>query len=256
MNKGGKIVRKIYVFAMVLLMAAVLALPGVAQSAMWVGGEIGANFIGSNDMKVTFPGPFNTTAKFKGGAFDVSVIGGLTLGYDFVNSGFGGYAYPDWMKYFGFAVDYTYNRAIIKNQFLPTTINGTSIGNTTFLTQNSQSDGYVSALTFLFYGHYGFFPDSEVPSGRLHPYIGVGPAIVWTGVNLGSQGLGSATSTNVALVTEAGVRFMALPSVSLDLAFRYRYYTPSWEFSTPAGKVGLDTTINSFSVLTRVAYHF
>ena len=42
--------KKIYVLAMVLLVAAVLALPGAAQSAMWVGGELGANFIGSSDV--------------------------------------------------------------------------------------------------------------------------------------------------------------------------------------------------------------
>ena len=33
------------------------------------------------------------------------------------------------------------------------------------------------AWTFLFMAHYGFMPDSEVPSGRINPYIGVGPAI-------------------------------------------------------------------------------
>ena len=245
---------------MVLLMAAVLALPGVAQSAMWVGGELGANFIGSNDMKIGETGPgFSFSEKFKSAKFEPSVIGGLTLGYDFVNAGFGGYAYPDWMKYFGFAVDYTYNRAVLRNQFLSVTSseNGRSFtGKDKFLTTGSQGNGYVSALTFLFYGHYGFLPDSEVPSGRLHPYIGVGPAIVWTGLDLGSQNLGSATSTNVALVAEAGLRFMALPNVSLDLAFRYRYYTPSWDFSAQNVSATLDTTINSYSVLTRVSYHF
>jgi len=39
-----------------------------------------------------------------------SVIGGATIGYDFVNAGFGGRAWPDWMRYFSFAMDYTYNR--------------------------------------------------------------------------------------------------------------------------------------------------
>lgn len=255
--------KKIYVLAMVLLVAAVVALPGAAQSAMWVGGEIGANFIGSNDANLNASGPgWSDSMKFKGVGFEPSVIGGLTVGYDFVNAGFGGYAYPSWMKYFGFAVDYTYNRAVIRNQYLSATetFNGVAVSNptgkTNFLSQNSQSNGYVSALTFLFYGHYGLLPDSEVPSGRLHPYLGVGPAVVWTGIDFGSQGAGAQTSTNVALVAEAGLRYMALPNVSLDLAFRYRYYTPSWDFSFPNESFKLDTTINSYSVITRVAYHF
>ncbi len=42
-------------------------------------------------------------------------MGGVTVGYDFVNAGFGGYAYPDWMKYFSFAVDFTYNRLTIQD---------------------------------------------------------------------------------------------------------------------------------------------
>jgi opacity protein-like surface antigen len=249
-------VKKIYVLAMVLLLAAVVALPGAAQSAMWVGGELGANFIGSNDVKINDVGPgFNDTIKFKGANFEPSVIGGLTVGYDFVNAGFAGYAYPDWMKYFGFAVDYTYNRAVVRSQFISASVNGVAVnGNVNFLEPGSQSNGYVSALTFLFYGHYGFLPDSEVPSGRLHPYVGVGPAVVWTGIDI--KDLATKTTSNVALVAEAGIRYMALPNVSLDLAFRYRYYTPSWDFSFPNEKVSLDATINSYSVLTRVAYHF
>ena len=43
------------------------------------------------------------------------MIGGVTIGYDFVNAGFGGYAYPDWMKYFSFALDFTYNRLTIQD---------------------------------------------------------------------------------------------------------------------------------------------
>ncbi len=41
------------------------------------------------------------------------MIGGVTIGYDFVNAGFGAYAWPDWMKYFSFATDFTYNQLFI-----------------------------------------------------------------------------------------------------------------------------------------------
>ena len=126
MNKGGKIVKKLYVLAMVLLVAAVVALPGAAQSAMWVGGELGGNLVGSSnaDLKASAPG-LNASATASGVAFDnPQVIGGLTVGYDFVNSGFGAYAWPDWMKYFSFATDFTYNRFSIQSQTL---VSATSI---------------------------------------------------------------------------------------------------------------------------------
>ena len=48
---------------------------------------------------------------------------------------------------------------------------------------HSRVNGYVAVWTFLLMAHYGFLPDSEVPSGRVNPYIGVGPAIVFSGIN-------------------------------------------------------------------------
>ena len=116
------------------------------------------------------------------------MIGGLTVGYDFVNAGFVGYAYPDWMKYFGFAMDYTYNRAVIRSQFRLDYRQWSRYKRQHTVLRTGEPELMVMCppWTFLFYGHYGFFPDSEVPSGRLHPYVGVGPAVVWTGID--SQG--------------------------------------------------------------------
>ena len=84
-------------------MAGLLALSGVAQSAMWVGAQLGGDFQpGTQVTGSVFNHSASTNAFIK-----PSVIGGVTLGYDFVNYGFGAYAYPDWMKYFSFATDLT-----------------------------------------------------------------------------------------------------------------------------------------------------
>ena len=294
--------RNIYVLSLALLVAAMMAMP--ANAAMWVGGEIGANFITSTDLTASGTGNYTYTIpadgpaikktvpvffelKYKDVAFQPSVLGGLSVGYDFVNAGFAGYAWPDWMKYFGFIVDFTYNRVVIRNQFLPVSgvvTAGGGLGTITsslfphgngylFSATGATSNGSLPCLAFLFYGHYGFFPDSEITIGRVHPYIGVGPAIAWTNLDLGPYGLGTATSVNVALAVEGGVRFILLPNVTCDLGFRYRYLTPSWSKSgnmtvpnaSPGGvgaflspatlKVSVDQ-INSMTVLCRVNYHF
>jgi hypothetical protein len=239
-----------YVVGVVVLLAALLALPGVGQSAMWVGAEIGGNFVPNSSVDASFPGLGNVTLNDVN--FRPSVIGGATIGYDFVNSGFGAYAWPDWMKYFSFAMDITYNHldADLNNA----TVNGVNIG--PFFGPNlinKDINGYVVAWTFLFMAHYGFFPDSEIPTGRVNPYIGVGPAVVWSGLDLGGLGGGRVNATNIALVVEPGIRWVCFKHVSIDTAFRYRYCAPSYDISGASLKVN---PLNQLSFLVRANYHF
>jgi opacity protein-like surface antigen len=212
-----------------VLLAALLALSGVAQSAMWVGAELGGNFPMS---------PRATAAGHELGGinFNGTVIGGAAIGYDFVNSGVGAYAWPDWMKYFSIATDITYNPLRVR----------TIGGNEPFTVVK----GYCVAWTFLLMAHYGLFPDSEIPGGRVNPYIGVGPAIVWSGLSIGQA---NGNSTNIGLVVEPGIRWVVLKNVSIDTSFRYRMASPSYDFS------GVDTKLeplHQLSFLVRANYHF
>ena len=110
------------------------------------------------------------------------------------------------------------------------------------------------AWTFLFMAHYGFLPDSEVPGGRINPYIGVGPAIVWSGFNIDRKNI---NAMNVALVVEPGIRWVVLPNVSIDTAFRYRYAVPSYELVVNRiGNVNLRPTLHQLAFLLRANYHF
>jgi hypothetical protein len=247
--------KRMYVLGVAALLAALLALSGVAQSAMWVGAELGGNF---NPAASVNAGPFSVNADIK-----PSVIGGATIGYDFVNAGFGAYAWPDWMKYFSFAMDITYNRLSIHG-------GGTGFGN--MLSPSSRLNGYEVAWTFLFMAHYGFLPDSEVPGGRINPYIGVGPAIVWTGIEgtlpyqfknqtpvviqpaerVKSSNFGG-SAMNVALVVEPGIRWVCFKNVSVDTAFRWRYSVPSWGTDGVTIKAN---PLSQFAFLLRANYHF
>ena len=217
------------------LALTLVLLPGPAKSAMWVGGELGGNFISSADIHAD--GDILRDAKFQ-----PSVIGGITIGYDFVNSGFAGYNWPTWMQYFSFAVDFTYNRMDVH---LP----GLGFNNV----QPSRAEGYMAAVTFLFMGHYGFFPDSDVPSGRVNPYLGVGPAILMSGLDLGAIGVGNRSAVDVALVAEAGIRWVCLKNVSIDTAYRFRWAQPHYDFNGTGVSV---RDVYSSSFLVRANYHF
>jgi hypothetical protein len=89
---------------MAVLLPALLAFSGVSQAAMWAGAELGGNFAGANN-RIEVDGINRGRA-----LFDPAVIGGVTFGYDFINTGFGAYDWPEWMKYFSVATDITYNR--------------------------------------------------------------------------------------------------------------------------------------------------
>jgi len=241
--------KKMYVLGVAALVAALLAMSGVAQSAMWVGAEIGGNFNPGVNMEVSALG----LSASRNTAIYPSVIGGATIGYDFVNAGFGAYAWPDWMKYFSFAMDLTYNRL--------TSSQATGIFQA--LAPNSKVNGYEIAWTFLFMAHYGFMPDSEVPGGRINPYIGVGPAIVWTGMDLKVQSNGvssgkiGANSMNVGLVVEPGIRWMCFKNVSVDTAMRYRYSQPSWSNDQAGFTISVGAKpLHQLAFLLRANYHF
>jgi outer membrane protein W len=170
------------------------------------------------------------------------------------------------MKYFSFATDFTYNRFDMREQFVDATMGGVPVGKvffpTWFMKTGARVEGTMACWSFLFIGKYGFFPDSEVPFGRLQPYVGVGPGIMFSSLNgvkdfFGSD-LGSASSVDIALVTEAGVRYMALKNVSLDAAFRYRWTSPKYSYTSPVTGLSSDVKFDAdqFSALFRVSYHF
>ena len=230
-----------------LLVLGLVALPLVAAAEMWVGGQIGGNFVNDTDIDITSGANRLNLHSVK---IQPSVIGGLQIGYNFVKEGFLGYNYPDWMKYFSFAIDFTYNRLDINSQ----EVNGVFNGVPFTRLRLPKIEGYAATLGFLFIGKYGFLPDSEVPFGRLVPYLGVGPAILFSGIN----GMGvEKSSTDICLLVESGLKYYALKNVSLDAAFRYRYAQPSYNVSFAGAAASLDVdAAHQFSFLFRANYHF
>ncbi len=276
--------KKTCLLAVLALAAVLLVVPMVAQAEMYVEGYVGGGFagdVGDNSARPKFTGGvFNgiyTVGSLPGHA-QPYVLGGVKVGTWFVKEGFLGYNYPDWMKYLGFYLDFCYHRLSLKNQSFGVVnynANGTvnSAGNDEFKT-----DGSAATLAFMFAARYGFFQDSEVPFGRLQPYVAVGPAILFSsqqptlnymnnlapGFIATSTTFGSRSSADICLAVDAGLRYMALKNVSIDASFKYRWANPSYNFSgsyangLASGPVSFtySPTYNLFSFQLGAAYHF
>jgi hypothetical protein len=244
---------KWYVLSLVLLVAALLALPGVARSAMWVGAELGGSCDMDTDVTIHI-NDVKTVAKAVAYT-NPAVIGGINIGYMFVNAGFGGRAWPDWMKYFFVATDFTFDRWVVRHQnvqysppiptrmFPPTGVMGGRV------------EGSLASWFFGVGAHYGFFPDSEIPIGRVHPYVAVGPAILFSGMTV--KGLGTNACVGPALGAEFGIRWILLPNVTIDTAYRYRTSHPQYSYpNTQFGAVNVSFRGYLHAFLVRANYHF
>jgi hypothetical protein len=268
-----------------------------AQGEMYVGGYIGGTQAADSGMSFLIPhsgGPRNPNDTEGAdhlsinGTFRPSVMGGLKAGAWFDQTGsLSEINFPRWMQYLGFYLDFNFHRLNFSHQSFTsgvsfyrqgvvtpsTSIPSSSLSNTRFST-----NGTAATLAFMFAGRYGFFPDSEVPFGRLQPFLAVGPAILFSNqiptmfpARINTRGVvryyalesGSQSSADIALAVESGIRWMASKHVSLELSFKYRYAKPSYVYeffdsSTRNGttSVEFNPTYNLFSGQMGVAYHF
>lgn len=260
-----------------VVLAAMLVLPLDAKGEMYVEGYLGGVFPASE--------PFNfgaTPAAFYNynvnvpGRYSPAVLGGLKLGTWFVKEGFLGFNYPDWMKYLGFFLDFSYHRLNMRPQ--QASYREVFGGLASQGQLNFSTEGTAATLAFMFAGRYGFLPDSEVPFGRLQPYVAVGPALCFITqtprFNFASFNgpfltdvteLPSQSDVVVALAAEAGLRWMALKNVSLDVSFKYRYAPASFTYTMTPGPNGffvaqhditLEPTVHLLSFQVGAAYHF
>ena len=267
--------RKVFgTLGVLLLTAALLSLSGSAKAEMYVEGYLGG--VGASNLSDSTTWNYPTIPGFKGtygvpGNPTAAVIGGIKLGTWFVPTGFLGYNYPGWMKYFGFYTDFSFHRLVVRNAQGHETdyLNGNF--NATYPV-DFKSEGTVATWAFMFAARYGFLSDREVPFGRLQPYVAVGPAIMFssqqptinfTTIGGGGPRTSGQSSTDIALAVDAGLRYMCLKNVSIDLSFKYRYANPSYSFSGVDNTLGnapvtykYEPAYNLFSGQLGVAYHF
>jgi len=250
------------------LPVALLALvAGTARGEVYVEAYIGGNFPAESPNPLSAQPFLLPTNLITPGIIEPAFMGGLKIGTWFVPEGFLGFNYPAWMKYLGFYLDFSYHRVNYFQGFAKVIVNGASIPGPYIF----KSEGNAATLAFMFACRYGFFPDQDVPFGRLQPYVAVGPAILFTSQqftfgltfpatpNLAKSP--SNSSVDLALAVEAGLRWMALKNVSLDVSCKYRYARPTYTFPFSSVAFSPNTWLlrpvfHFFSVQVGAAYHF
>jgi opacity protein-like surface antigen len=256
--------KKAFLILGALFLTAVLLTPAAAEMYVeaYLGGAKSAPLSQTVTLNsATIPGQAGIRVN---GETNPSVLGGVKLGYWFVPTGFLGYNYPDWMKYFGVYTDFSFQRLNLRHTAVGAR---TGIWNQAFgpviVPGTLSSEGTVATWAFMLAARYGFLPDSEVPFGRLQPYVGVGPALIFASQELAFNARpgfnGSANVLQLGLMAEVGLRYMALKNVSLDLSFRYRYGdSPNYHLtgSNGIGEIDYSPTTHLFSIQLGAAYHF
>lgn len=214
------------------LLCCIVLLPTIAASATqegtrnlgewWVGGQLGGVFTPNQDVTFTGPNGQQFTGSLK---TDAAFSAGAIAGYNFCMPN-----RPSWQRYFGGALDFQWN-------------------------QHNHPDlkGNQYALSFLARLQYPLRGDEKFTYGRFVPFLMAGPSIVWTNTSFSNFGGGSKTSTNIGVIAEAGLDFFMWPRVSITPSFRYRHvFGPSYS----AQNINIDTQLDQFMVMGRVAYHF
>ncbi|MHB8067644.1 MAG: outer membrane protein [Desulfobaccales bacterium] len=270
-------VRKCGWFLAVILTVGIL-LPTLAHSEFYMGPYLGPSFAGNLDPTWDFykakdptaaeeprdPGKFLwATRSAQGVRVNTSLLLGGKIGYWFTKKSVFGLQMPSWLKYFGFELDVGYQKLHWPDQAV--TVSPTNFRQVLYANVTAVS------VAFLFLARYGFYPDADVPLGRLQPYIGIGPVgfITNSYLNIG-QKLSNAggdfrcTSGDVGLAVETGLRYMIHPKVSLYAAFRYRYLPQHVSVDdsifdlapTTLSNIEMHSTYNMFDLIFGTAYHF
>jgi opacity protein-like surface antigen len=216
----------------------------------YAGGYMGVAFTPSQNLKyldgfdqntggtpVTREGP----VKLFGNKFSNSFVGGLKLGY-----------FTHTVPYLGWEVESSANNSYVNRRTLSTSrllqgFNQAAVPN----------DFWVNWTTALhLVGRYGFFPDKEVPFGRLQPYVGIGPAFTVLYEEVDS-------AKNFGVDVMAGVRYMFTKHISAFVEYKFNYQwaveIETHPFYLPNGTEGRGTATldyDSHKVVAGVSYHW
>jgi opacity protein-like surface antigen len=218
-------IKRLVVLCCILLLPTIAAAQGnVNPGDFWIGGQIGGVFTPDTDVTITAPNLAPGQEIKRSVATDPGLSAGAIVGYNFCMP------YRQiWERYFGVALDFQWNQFNHPEKNLVPEI-----------------DGNQFALSLLARLQYPLMGSEMFTRGRLVPFLMFGPAVVWTNSE-------DETSTDIGVVAEVGLEFFIIPQLSIGPSFRYRHvWGPEYEVQG----VEIDSKLDQFMVLGRLAYHF
>jgi opacity protein-like surface antigen len=108
--------------------------------------------------------------------------------------------------------------------------------------------------SFLFMARVPLLRTDEVPAGRLQPYIGVGPSVVWSQVEKDAQ---DHSSTDPGLDVRGGIAWMFFQSFGVFTEYRFTYTTTQFGTFDPGNQTtDFDGTLDINHLLFGAAFRF
>lgn len=255
---------------LLLIFPFLISAPTSGRAEIYIGAYAGVNFSGEMNPDFEFyqrsakglrdPGidPDRTvyaTRNAKGIGADPAAIFGGKIGCWFTRESVLGVKLPNWLKYFGFELDLSYHNINWHSQNVRV-----EPLNQKYVIENT---GYAITAAFLFMGRYGFLKDSEVPFGRLQPYIGIGPVLFVSTQKLNIGNDFKSTEADLGFAIESGIRYMLRKSISVNMAFRYRFIPNHldvddkiFDQAESYRYIVMRTNLNLYDIICGVAYHF
>ena len=161
----------------------------------YIGAGGGANFVGPSKWKIQAA----ESTIHRSIAITPSPLFNAKLGYFF-------HQFP----YLGLEGELSYTRNKVRQTF-PLTSHLVNANTASFV---DAFDNVSFVLRIM--GRYGFLPDSEVPFGRLQPYVGIGPGLELV---MGEDD----TAKNIGLEVSAGLKYMILQNFSTFVEYKFSY---------------------------------
>ena len=183
----GSLRRALVAFALVFLTAA----PALAQ---WqIDAYLGAPLFRSEDIELSADEPYTLTA-FGDLDDEGEIVGGARVGY--------------WWN-------------------LPAPIDlGLAVDASGVFGQIGNADHNFVPVTALLMARLRMLPSEEFPGGQLQPYIGAGPSMVWSEIDLGMI---DDDTVDIGADVRGGLRYGLIAGLGIFGEYRYTFFEPSYD---------------------------